>query len=144
MAAAGRTPYWFLLPVLLLVGVGALLVVTVLGANHSRFELTPEGLRLRGDFYGRFIPRAQLNVAAARRVTPDDAGLKPGVRTLGTGMPGYRAGWFRLRNGEKALLYLTDESRAVYIPTHAGYSLLLSPVDPDAFLHALALSEASE
>ena len=56
---------------------------------------------------------------------------------MGTGLPGYQAGWFRLRNGEKALLYLTDRARAVYIPTTAGYSLLLSPADPDGFLSQL-------
>jgi hypothetical protein len=60
------------------------------------------------------------------------------VRTLGTGLPGYKAGWFRLGNGEKALVYLTDLERAVYVPTRAGYSLLLSPADPQAFLNALA------
>ncbi len=42
-----------------------------------------------------------------------------------------------LGNGEKALLYLTDRKRAVYIPTTAGYSLLLSPADPDGFLSRL-------
>jgi hypothetical protein len=52
-------------------------------------------------------------------------------------MPGYQSGWFRLKNGEKALLYLTDRSRAVYVPTTAGYSVLLSPDDPDGFLKAL-------
>jgi hypothetical protein len=61
----------------------------------------------------------------------------PARRTVGTGLPGYRAGWFRLRNGEKALLYLTDTSRAVYIPTTAGYSVLLSPAQPDEFVSAL-------
>jgi hypothetical protein len=59
------------------------------------------------------------------------------MRTMGTSMPGYRAGWFRLRNGEKALLYLTDWSRVVYVPTTAGYGLLLSPSEPDQFLAAV-------
>jgi hypothetical protein len=57
---------------------------------------------------------------------------------MGTGLPGYQAGWFRLRNGEKALVYLTDRRRAVYVPTTAGYDVLLSPEDPDGFLRALA------
>jgi hypothetical protein len=35
------------------------------------------------------------------------------------------------------LVYLTDGRRAVYIPTERGYSLLLSPTDPDAFLAEL-------
>ena len=63
--------------------------------------------------------------------------LQPKWRRIGTALPGYQAGWFRLRNGEKALLYLTDRTRAVYIPTTAGYSLLLSPADPDAYLSRL-------
>jgi hypothetical protein len=101
-------------------------------------------LRLRGDLYGRLIPRAQIRAGAARRVDFRVASeLTPQRRTLGTGLPGYRAGWFRLRNGESALLYLTDPSRAVYVPTTAGYSVLLSPAEPDAFLAALhAMSSA--
>jgi hypothetical protein len=34
-------------------------------------------------------------------------------------------------------VYLTDESRAVYVPTTAGYSVVLSPREPDQFLAAL-------
>lgn len=63
--------------------------------------------------------------------------LAPRWRRVGTGLPGYQSGWFQLRNGEKALLYLTDRSKAVYIPTSQGYSLLLSPANPEAFLAAL-------
>ena len=58
-------------------------------------------------------------------------------RTLGTGLPGYHSGWFRLRNGQKALAYVTDPSRVVYVPTRDGYVLLLSVEAPDAFLGAL-------
>ena len=56
---------------------------------------------------------------------------------MGTGLPGYQSGWFRLRNGERALLYLTDRTRAVYVPTTAGFSVLLSPAEPDRFIAAL-------
>ena len=103
-----------------------------------RFEVSATALRVRGDFYGRVIPSDLLRPEAARRVDlMREIELQPGGRTLGTGLPGYQSGWFRLRNGEKALLYLTDRARAVYVPTAAGYSLLLSPTDPDAFLAAL-------
>ena len=66
-----------------------------------------------------------------------DAALAPIARTNGVGMPGYRAGWFRLRSGEKALVFVTDSQRAVYLPTTEGYALIASPADPDAFLAAL-------
>jgi hypothetical protein len=140
IAAAGLRPLWVLLPaVLVMLAVSALLVLSVRGSRSARFELGADGLRLRGDLYGRLIPRAELRVSEARRVTPSDTGLRASTRTLGTGLPGYRAGWFRLENGEKALLYVTDEARTVYVPTSAGYSVLLSPADPEAFLAALRL-----
>ena len=139
IAEAGRGPYWVLLPVVLvLLGVALLIGFTLCGARTARFELSAEGLRLRGDLYGRLIPRDQLDLSGAHRLGPEDTSLLPKLRTLGTGLPGYQAGWFRLGNGRKALVYLTDRSRAVYVPTRAGYSVLLSPADPKAFLDALA------
>jgi hypothetical protein len=125
-----------LLAIVLAVGI---LMTAVRGSYSSTFDVSSEGLRLSGDWYGRLIPADHVRGREARRVdferSPD---LRPGRRTLGTGMPGYRAGWFRLQNGEKALLYLTDERRAVYVPTTEGYSVLVSPADPDAFLSALS------
>jgi hypothetical protein len=121
-----------LVPVIVLVG------GTVVGARGARFEVSPTGLALHGDWYGRTIPSGQIRGQDARRVDfAAEPELAPKWRTMGTGLPGYQAGWFRLRNGEKALLYLTDRSRAVYVPTTAGYSLLLSPADPERFLSAV-------
>ncbi len=139
IAPATSRYLWLLIPVLILmIGAAALLVASVRGAHSSTFEIRPDGLRLHGDLYGRLIPRAELRVDLARRVDlTREEGLRPKWRRMGTALPGYQAGWFRLRNGEKALLYLTDRTRAVYVPTTAGYVLLLSPADPDAFLSRL-------
>jgi hypothetical protein len=137
--AASRTMWLFLLvPGLILVMVMGVLGAALVSARSARFEVSADGLRLRGDMYGRLIPLDQIRAADARRVDfsarPE---LAPRRRTMGTGLPGYRSGWFRLSSGEKALLYLTDWSRAVYVPTTGGYSVLVSPADPDAFLSAL-------
>lgn len=138
IAAVGARPLWVLLPAfLIMLGASALLLASYLGARNARFELTSEGLRLRGDLYGRLVPRAALRVSEARRLTANDTELWPKLRTLGTGLPGYQAGWYRLQNGDKALVYLTDRERAVYVPTTEGYAVLVSPSDPDSFLAAL-------
>ena len=139
IAPAESRYWWLLIPVVvILLAAIALLATSLRGAQASRFEIRADGLRLEGDWYGRLLPKSQLRVDLARRV---DLGredqLRPKWRRIGTALPGYQAGWFRLRNGEKALLYLTDRTRAVYIPTTAGYSLLLSPADPDGFLSQL-------
>ena len=138
-AAAGRAIWPILLvPGLVLGLVAGLLGASVMAARTATFEISPAGLRLRGDLYGRLIPADQVRGALASRVDfttmPE---LTPARRTMGTGLPGYKSGWFRLRNGERALLYLTDTSRAVYVPTSAGYSVLVSPREPDEFLAAV-------
>ncbi|HYL55660.1 MAG TPA: PH domain-containing protein [Gemmatimonadales bacterium] len=139
IAPATSRYVWFLIPALiLLIGAALLLVASVRGAHSSTFEIGPDGLRLRGDVWGRLIPKAELRVDLARRVDlSQEEGFRPKSRRMGTALPGYQAGWFRLRNGEKALVYLTDRTRAVYVPTTAGYVLLLSPADPDGFLSRL-------
>ena len=44
---------------------------------------------------------------------------------------------FHLRNGEKSLLYLTDRTRVLYLPTDQGHSVMLSAQEPERLLAAL-------
>jgi hypothetical protein len=75
----------------------------------------------------------------ARAANLDEAPeLRPRRRTFGTGLPGYASGWFRLRNGERALVYLTDRRRVAYLPTAEGYALPLSVAEPERLIDALA------
>ena len=116
----------------------AVLGMTLYAARHTTFEITPESLRIGAALYGRSIPLASVDRGAARAVdftaSPE---LRPRWRTSGVGLPGYLAGWCRLVDGEKALVFLTSREKAVYVPTTEGYALLLSPQDPTAFLSAL-------
>ena len=140
IAPASSRSLWFFIPmVLVLFAAAAALLMTGLGSRRARYELSPAGLSLRGDLYGRrLIPASDLLGGAARIVNLDrEPELSLRWRTMGTGLPGYKAGWFRLANGEKALVSLTDKQRAVYVPTARGFSLLLSPAEPDRFLAAL-------
>ncbi len=107
-------------------------------SRHVRFEVDDEALQLKGDLYGRKISLSQLKIDEARLVNLDqDDQLRPTLRTNGAGMPGYSSGWFRLKNGEKALLFVTDRKSVVYVPTTEGYSLLLSVSEPNRFLASL-------
>jgi hypothetical protein len=133
---AGARPFYVLLPVLaLLAGVIALLAIAGYGSQRARLILSDAGLDFRGDIYGRRVPWAALRAQEARVVDlTREAALSPRSRRVGTGLPGYAAGWFRLSNGERALLYVTTWQRVLYVPTNAGYALLLSPEDPQAML----------
>lgn len=136
---ASAKPIWFLAAICILLSIIlAALAYTAYSARHSRFEVGNGQLRLAGDFWARSIPLQSLRLERAAILdlaqAPDYA---PHRRTLGTGLPGYASGWFRLRNGEKALAYLTRRDSVVYIPTSLGYSLLLSADRPREFLTAL-------
>ena len=123
---------------LLMLILGAL-AYTAYSSRSARVEVSPEGLRIVGDFWGRAISLQSIDLDGARVLdlanSPD---FRPRRRTFGTGLPGYASGWFRLRNGEKALVYLTDTTRVAYLPTSEGYSVLLSLAQPDRLLEALA------
>ena len=124
--------------VVVLLVVGVLVTKTIAGAKSSTFTLSPAGLTIQGDLWGRTVPAAHLRGAAARLVDlRNDPSLSPRRRTAGTAMPGYRSGWWRLANGEKSLLYLTTPDRAVYVPTTEGFSLLLSVSSPERFVEQL-------
>jgi hypothetical protein len=136
---ASAKPLWFVgVIVVLLSGVLLLLAYTAYSARHSRVEVRGGQLRLVGDLWARSIPIASLQLERAAildlATAPD---YKPRWRTFGTGLPGYASGWFRLRNGEKALAYLTRQDGVVYLPTSLGYALLLSAERPEELLASL-------
>jgi hypothetical protein len=89
------------------------------------------------------IPTSQLRLDEIQRIDINNGPYHPTIRTMGTAMPGYRAGWFRLRNGHKALLYVTDPSDVVLVPTTAGYDVLLTVADAERFVEHLKALGAS-
>lgn len=123
---------------IVMVAVLALMVYIGYSSRHSQVIVEGDRIKLRGDLWGRTIPFNKLDVGRAQIMDlTKDSEYRPKWRTCGTGMPGYASGWFKLYNKEKALLYLTRRDNVVYIPTHDGYSLLLSVQEPDRFLTML-------
>jgi hypothetical protein len=122
-------------------GIFLLALVALFGyfAHASRaaqFEISEQGLRIRSPVYGRMI-LAQDLLSEEARIVDLRRELQPTLRTNGIGMPGYSAGWFRVRGEGRALLFVTDRSRVVYLPTRNGYPVLLSVQDPENFIQAL-------
>ena len=122
----------------LLLAVLALFAFFAYSGRATQFVVSADGLAIRRTLYGRTIPWPSLAVAQARVVDlRETSELRPTLRTNGVGLPGYRAGWFRLRERGRALLFVTDPSRVVALPTREGYTLLLSVRRPEAFLAAV-------
>lgn len=145
IAPAPARALWFL------AAIGALLLALLLlfaffaySSRATRFEISPEGLAIRGTLYGRAVPWSALEVDQASVVDlRTDADFRPRLRTNGLGLPGYRVGWFRMRRPGKGLLFVTDPTRVVALPTRDGYTLLLSAREPAEFIAALQRGASS-
>jgi len=134
-ASTGNT--WLL--VVLLVPAALLIALSLaLWPRPLRVELTADALQIRGSLYGRRIAKQDLELSRARALSLSaDTDLQPVLRTNGVGLPNYRVGWFRLRNRERALCFLTNQEQVVYLPTRLHFALLISVPDATAFLAAL-------
>jgi len=136
---ASSKPIWFIVVVCAILAV--LIVVFILlaySSQNSHVEVHPDSIKIVGDFWGRTIPLSSISVNEAKLIDLNDSReYRPKWRILGTGLIGYSSGWFRLYNGEKALVYLTNKNSVVYAPTSLGYLLLLTIDEPDKFLDAL-------
>ncbi len=104
-------------------------------ARWGKFVVADGGLQIKGCLYGRAIPQDSINKERIKIVNLiTEQSYRTVARTNGIGLPGYLAGWFRLKNGDKALLFVTRKTDVVYIPTSEGYCVLLSPSEPIEFL----------
>jgi hypothetical protein len=131
---------WIFSLVIGLILIGVIGVFSSIGyqARHATFTVNDQGLRIGPGFYSRFIPREDINKDGVKVVNLSlEADYQPKWRTNGTGLPGYAAGWFKLKDKEKALVFLTDRSSVVYIPTNKGYAVLLSAREAGALADAI-------
>ncbi len=107
-------------------------------SSRSAVSVQDGALVLRVPIYGRSIPVERIDLERAAIVSLDRSfPRRPTSRTNGLGIPGYSVGWFRLADGSKALLAVTSRDRVVELPTNEGFSVLVSPADPEGFLARL-------
>lgn len=123
----------WLLPVVL-IAVGSIVFVL----RRRRVSLEQGVLTVAAGFNTRRVAIGEIDLPAARIVDlREHTELKPMLKVMGTGLPGYQAGHFRLRNRSKAFVLLTDRTRVLVLPEKSGKKLLLSLAQPQALLDEL-------
>ena len=122
----------------LLVGIVGLFVYLGYSLGHASLTIDDQALEIKAGTNSTRVPRSAIKSSEVRLVEPgSDPGLRTVRRTNGVALKSLRSGWFQLENGEKAFLWMTRDSRAVYVPTTEGYSLLVTPENPDQLLQAI-------
>ena len=119
-------------------GIAPVILIAVLfSSKNPNAVLGTDGLKVKASFINKTWPLAALQRDSIRMLNLDENdGLKPRWRILGVSLPGLNSGLFKLRNGEKAHIYITQKQKVVYIPTQKG-SILLSLEKPREFIDTL-------
>lgn len=103
--------------------------------------LDRDGIIVNAGIVMRRFPLASLRAGGVRTVSfREHVELKPVLRTWGIGMPSLASGWFRLRNGAKALCILTGRDHVTALCADDGTWILLSLADPAPIRFALESS----
>ena len=112
-------------------------VFVVITLRRRAIELTSTHLVLKAGLFTRRVPIERLGVHDARiAMLGDQPDARPRVKLLGVRLPGYRAGWFLMRDGSRAFL-ITTAGRSLRLPVRDAAALLLTPAQPDTLLAAL-------
>jgi len=105
--------------------------------HNTTLTLTESELIIKTAFYGRKIPLENIMIDGIKAISLDhDTDYDLSFRTNGTALSQFKSGWFRLKNREKALVFITDKSSVVLIPTKE-YVLLFSMDNIDEFINKI-------
>ena len=119
----------FVLPAVILLLLVFLLIGIMFSMRNTTITVTDKNLIIKSLFYGRTVPLEKINVNGLRLLNLNhDSEYNVKFRSNGIGLPGFYAGWMRLNNGNRSLVFLTDRTSVVLIPT-AGYDILFSTND---------------
>ena len=123
----------------LVIGISILaLILVASGFRTPHVTASADGLVISNSLFGRTVHLNDMKLAEARVINfSDSPELKPKIRTFGISLPGHHTGWYKLKNGEKALLFLTGKKNIVYLPTQEGFSVLVSSDEPNAVITSL-------
>jgi hypothetical protein len=118
-----------IMTVLALVVIISLIIIAV-GIIHSMknttLTLTEKEIIIKSIFYGRKIPLDEIIIGEIKPINLDnDKEYNISIRTNGISVPQFKSGWMRLKNGEKALTFITSKNNVVLIPTKK-YLILFS------------------
>jgi|GEM_PF-201500 len=103
--------------------------------RRQSLQVVDGTLDLRSSFYRDRVPLSELGLDRARVVDPDEhTEFKPILKTNGFSIPGFRSGWFLLRNRRRSFVAIGDGRRQLWLPTSGKHDLLIEPRDPAALV----------
>ena len=105
--------------------------------KNTTFALAEKEIIIKSIFYGRKIPLEEILVDGIKKIDlNDNTEFSISIRINGISVPKFKSGWMKLKNGQKALTFITDKSSVVLIPT-MDYLLLFSMDNIEEFINKI-------
>ena len=105
--------------------------------KNTTINLSENELIIKSMFYGRKIPLENIIINGIKKINlEENTEYNISIRANGISIPSFKSGWMRLKNGEKALTFITDKNNVVLIPTK-DYLLLFSMNNIDEFINKI-------
>lgn len=106
--------------------------------SRHRIEWQTDGFTVLTSFYKQaYLHRDLLLDAASIINLENDKEHRPILKTNGYAVPGFKSGWFRLRNKQSAFCAIGPGRKILMIPTNKGHCLMLGTLTPDKTLEQL-------
>jgi len=106
--------------------------------RRAGVALNAQAIGIDSGLSNRLVALRQLAPRGLREVDLElHPELRPLLRTWGLGLPGFNGGWYRLRDGRKALCLITERERVCVLEDETGVAYLLSLADPAPLKRAL-------
>jgi hypothetical protein len=133
----------YITPIILIIFF-VIIFIAFLGIIYSVKNITiivdDANLTIKSVLYGKKIPIDSINADGIRVINLNENKEYDLVfRTNGISLPNFKSGWMRLKNKEKALVFITDRTSVVLIPTK-DYPVLFSMDNVDGFIKAIKQS----
>lgn len=106
--------------------------------RRQSLRVDAQGIDVRSTFFRTQVAIARLQLDQARVVDlAEHTALRPLLKVRGYSLPGFRSGWYRLRDRRKAFVATADSRLVLWLPSTAGHGLLLDVHDPNGLLRHL-------
>jgi len=128
----------FIVPfVILMLALAGLMIGIVFSVKSSSIALKDGEIIIKALFYGRKIPVENVLIDESRTINlREEEQYDVSIRMNGISMPGIHSGWMRLKNGQKALVFLTDKEKVLLMQTK-DYPVLFSMENTEIFIDKL-------
>ena len=125
----------YILPMIIItVIMSSLFIGIVFAAKNTSISINDREIVINSFIYGRKIPIENVLTNEIKTINlriDKEYGVK--IRTNGIALPGFCSGWMRLKNGKKALVFLTDTQNVLLMPTK-DFIVMFSMKERDEFI----------